>query len=283
MQNTIKITEGQWHFYEDGRPFRWRLFHGSDDPFKPLILFCHGYKGFMDWGGFPELMRQFAAAGFHVFQFNFSLNGTGMEAPSEFTDLDAFRRNTLSREVSELLMVSHLLSLKAIPEISFNGIIAGGHSRGAFIAGAAARFIPFLQGIFSLAGVVEMRERLLKHDHAKWKAEGVVHDVNSRTGQIMELGYGLWEDFEQDSRGYFHPDWFMPEHIPLLLVHGTEDAAVSLEEARALKQKRVNGRTFLHEIAGADHTFGMKHPQESAELPAHTQELLSTCLKFFGA
>jgi uncharacterized protein len=43
----------------------------------PVILFVHGFKGFKDWGAFPDACEEFARVGFAVVAFNLSLNGVG--------------------------------------------------------------------------------------------------------------------------------------------------------------------------------------------------------------
>ena len=38
----------------------------------PLVILCHGFKGFKDWGCFPYLMEKIAAEGNYAVSFNFS-------------------------------------------------------------------------------------------------------------------------------------------------------------------------------------------------------------------
>ena len=40
----------------------------------PVVLFVHGFKGFKDWGAFPDACDELARAGFAVVTFNLSLN-----------------------------------------------------------------------------------------------------------------------------------------------------------------------------------------------------------------
>ena len=42
---------------------------------KPVVIFCHGYKGFKDWGAWNMMAEAFAKAGFFFIKFNFSHNG----------------------------------------------------------------------------------------------------------------------------------------------------------------------------------------------------------------
>lgn len=270
MQNLQPALSGIRSFKGDGRSYVYRLFPGNGDATLPLLVFCHGFKGFIDWGGFPLVMQGISMAGFPVLQFNFSLNGTLPAEPDYFGDLDAFRRNTLSREVMELLELCDELRQGEFHGVSFKGLVLGGHSRGAYIVGAAASHVSGLRGLLTWAGVVKMRERLLRYDHDAWQRQGVIAELNTRTGQMMELGYSLWQDFERDEHGFFRESAFMPAEVPLLMVHGSADQAVEVEESRDLLRRRDPLHTFLFEVPGSDHTFGMKHPLSGGVLPEDT-------------
>ena len=57
---------------------------------KKVVIFCHGYKGFKDWGAWNLMAETFANAGFFFIKFNFSHNGGTVEQPIDFPDLEAF-------------------------------------------------------------------------------------------------------------------------------------------------------------------------------------------------
>ena len=44
-----------------------------------LVVFCHGFKGFKDWGAWHLVAEKFAQDGFIFLKFNFSHNGIGQE------------------------------------------------------------------------------------------------------------------------------------------------------------------------------------------------------------
>lgn len=60
----------------------------------PLVIFCHGFKGFKDWGCFPYMMDKLAAEDNFCVWFNFSYNGTGDKEneQSDFTRLNLCRK-----------------------------------------------------------------------------------------------------------------------------------------------------------------------------------------------
>ncbi|NBC26064.1 MAG: alpha/beta hydrolase, partial [Bacteroidetes bacterium] len=66
----------------------------------PIILFVHGFKGFKDWGAFPDACEDIARQGFCVISFNLSKNGVGKQM-LEFDELDLFRKQTLSSDLDD--------------------------------------------------------------------------------------------------------------------------------------------------------------------------------------
>ena len=74
------------------------------------MIFCHGYKGFKDWGAWNLVSEQFLNKGYAFCKFNFSLNGGTIEEPIDFPDLDAFGKNTYSQEVIDIgRVLDHVL------------------------------------------------------------------------------------------------------------------------------------------------------------------------------
>ena len=60
---------------------------------KNLVVFCHGFKGFKDWGPFNTMAKSFANENFFFLKFNFSHNGTSVDDPCNFIDLESFGNN----------------------------------------------------------------------------------------------------------------------------------------------------------------------------------------------
>src|SRR5579864_1916440 len=100
----------------------------------PVVVICHGFKGFMEWGFFPALAALLAQRGFVAVRFNFS--GTGMQPGDErVTDPGAFRDDTYSAELADLLRVLDATGDEVAPgRVDRARIGLFGHSRG----GAAA-------------------------------------------------------------------------------------------------------------------------------------------------
>src|SRR6187551_3619604 len=69
------------------------LFFEDDPGKKTIVIYSHGFNGFKDWGNFDMVAERFAAAGFIFVKFNFSHNGTSVQQPSAFENLQAFGQN----------------------------------------------------------------------------------------------------------------------------------------------------------------------------------------------
>ena len=84
----------------------------NSDKKLPLIIFVHGYKGYKDWGAWELMGEKFANAGFYFVKFNFSHNGTTIENPHDFADLEAFGENNYSKELDDLeIIINHFKTL----------------------------------------------------------------------------------------------------------------------------------------------------------------------------
>lgn len=226
----------------------------GDGPF-PTVVIAHGFKGFMGWGMFPWIADQLADAGFAAVRFDFS--GNGVDAAGDFTDLEGFKANTLSREQQDLRALFDAIAAGADP---FGGrcrpgrIGILGHSRGGGGVILYAAGDERVAAVATLAGVAHA-SRFPPEARATAEAQGYFEVLNARTGQQLPVGLEYFRDAEQ------HDVQAAAAGLaqPLLLVHGTDDEAVSVTDAHLLQQA-TGGRAQLLEIGGAGHTFGAVHP-----------------------
>ena len=247
----------------------------------PVIIFLHGFKGFKDWGHFPLIAEYLARSGFAVVRFNFSLNGTTPDHPTEFVDLDAFARNTFSQELTDVSTVIENLFWRAGQEVNCDPGRLGllGHSRGGGIALLAAHADKRVKAVATWGGVSEFESRVNPADVEEWIKNGVVFSHNSRTDQQMPMNILIREDYYANKKKLDIPFAVNHMNVPQLIVHGTKDEAVPIAEAE--KMKEWNLLAQLVEIENANHTFGGKHPWESKELPEETIKALQPTIAFF--
>ena len=164
---------------------------------ETAILVKHGFKGFKDWGFFPHLCDRLARAGHLVVSYNGSRNGIG-PGLLDFTDLDAFSRNTISHEVDDLhWMADRLLAGEWSGGRRPRAAGLLGHSRG----GASSVIVASERDdIASLAtwAAISTFHRWTPEQEAEWERNGVIHVQNARTGQDMPLLLDLRDDLKEN-------------------------------------------------------------------------------------
>jgi len=226
----------------------------------PLIIFCHGFKGFKDWGGFPYMMEQLAFNGFASVSFNFSHNGVSKENPHEFTKPELFSQNTFSQELDDLRIVLNYFYVHAEKyNIDKNSIGLIGHSRGGGIAVIKASEDEKIKALAVLASVSEF-DRYSDEQKRKWKEKGYYEVENTRTKQVMRLNYSLMEDMGRNKDRMNITNAISKIKFPLLIIHGKEDLAVKSESANELYKYSNKQNSELQIIENTGHTFGAVHP-----------------------
>ncbi len=251
---------------------------------KPIILFCHGYKGFKDWGAWNLMAEEFAKHGFCFIKYNFAYNGGTIEQPIDFPDLEAFGNNNYTKELDDLDSVLNWIeaNLSSNKNIDTTNITLLGHSRGGGIVTIKAEEDSRITTIISLAGVSDFESRFPKDEAFEtWKKEGVYYVVNGRTKQDMPHFYQFFEDFEQNKDRLNIKHSASNLKIPHLIIHGSNDTSVSIEEAKNLHNWNPNSELKI--IENADHVFNSKHPWENNELSEQLNTVVKSIIKFLNS
>lgn len=265
-----------------GRPIVTDLVYNQSETAKPVVLFCHGYKGFKDWGSWNIMANQFANAGFFFVKFNFSHNGGTLEDPIDFPDLDAFANNTYSKEIDDLQSVINWLTQanQYASDADVNNIYLLGHSRGGGIVTLTAAQDPRIKKVVSLAGVSDYRSRFLEgtSHFDQWKKDGVTYVENARTKQQLPHNFSFYQDFIANEKKLTIKTAAQAINIPHLIVHGDADTSVTLAEGQNIH--RWNPNSELYVIKDADHVFGAKHPWEQDVLSPHMEQVMEKVIEF---
>ncbi|KQC32152.1 alpha/beta hydrolase [Nonlabens sp. YIK11] len=244
----------------------------------PVVIFCHGLKGFKDWGAWDLMGSAFAKANFLFIKFNFSHNGGTPEQPIDFPDLEAFGNNNYSLELRDLQSVLDWLETSDLP-IDRNEINLIGHSRAGGITTISASKDDRIKRLVTLAGVADYEERFPKDDELeKWEQDGVYYVKNGRTHQDMPFNYQLYTDFKQNEKELHILDAASRLSIPHLIVHGTQDPTVNVNDAYRLRDRSRHAQLSL--IRGADHVFGASHPWEQDLMPKDLRQVVQCTINF---
>jgi len=240
----------------------------------PAVVIAHGFKGFQQWGMFPWIATRLAEAGFDPVPLDFS--GNGVDEHGEFTELEKFRRNTLTREQQDLAAALDAIAAGRNPHggrIRADRIGLLGHSRGGGGVILRAADDARVAAVATLAAIAHT-DRFPAEIVERARRDGFVGIRNARTGQMLPVGREYFEDAPR------HDILGAAARMtqPLLLVHGTADESVPVAEARLLAAA-AGPRATLLEIEGAGHTFGAVHP--FAGPTPHLEQAIDAVIAFF--
>lgn len=265
----------------NGKPINGDIKYQPTHQAKPIVIFCHGYKGFKDWGAWHLMAEAFAKAGFFFVKFNFSHNGVTAKNLTEFTDLEAFGKDNYSIQLEDLGRVIDFFE-QANPysaEIDFKKLYLIGHSRGGGITLLRAAEDSRVKKLITWAGVSDFGNRFPKRDKLhQWKEDGVYFITNARTKQQMPHYIQFYDDFIAHQERLHIKTAVAKLEVPYLIIHGTHDETVPVQEAEILFD---NGRTAkLKWIAKANHVFNTAHPWHKENLPLEAEILIKQSIAF---
>ena len=203
--------------------------HGGDDTTGPLVVLGHGVTGNKDRPFVVQLAESLAASGLPALRFSFSGNGNSG---------GAFVDSTISKEVDDLGSVLDAVGDRPICYV--------GHSMGGAVGVLRASADPRIQLLVSLAGMV----------HTKDFYDREFGDVTPGAGCMWdEPDCPLSQTYAEDMSA-IHSVVGVGGTItvPWLLVHGSEDDVVPIQDSRDIFAK-ANEPKKLVELPGADHVF----------------------------
>lgn len=270
IEKNIKLISNQ------GREFLADLYVPENGEQLPLVIFAHGYKGYKDWGAWNLMAEKFAKAGFMFASFNFSLNGTTVEEPSEFVDMEAFSENNYTQELEDLkVVIDHFSQLENADQTKISLI---GHSRGGGICVLKAAEDTRISSLITLASVETMNRFVTGEKLEEWEKSGVFNTYNSRTKQQMPHKIQFLNDYLHNKDRLNVEVSAKSLKIPVLIVHGKKDESVKVSAARDLHKWISHSKLELVENTG--HTFNTKEPWKDFKLPVPMNIVVNSAIKF---
>lgn len=265
------------------KPIVTDVFYEENHQPRKIVVFCHGYKGFKDWGAWNLMAEAFAKSGFFFVKFNFSHNGGSVEQPIDFPDLEAFGNNNYAKELDDLESVLDwiLSEEKFKKEININDISIIGHSRGGGIVLLKANEDARVKKVITLAGVSDYKSRFPKKENFKnWKEKGVFYVKNGRTHQKMPHFFQFYEDFVKNEHRLNIQKATHQLKIPHLIIHGDKDTSVKIKEAENLHA--WNKSSQLEIIENADHVFNVSHPWKKDAMSKELEKVTEITINFIN-
>lgn len=266
---------------ENKKPILYDVYYNEIAKPQPLVIFCHGYKGFKDWAAWHLVAEEFAAAGFCFVKFNFSHNGGTMKNPIDFPDLDAFAENNFSLELEDLdRILNEIQSGKEKFPKRISTISLIGHSRGGGIVMIKAEEDTRINKVVTWASVSDFKARFQENtdEFDLWKKRGVTYVQNSRTKQMLPHNFQFYTDFKENEDRFSIKRAVQNLKIPQLIVHGSEDQTVSAKEAKTIHSWNTQSELVI--IEEADHVFNAKHPWDENSLPQKLKSVVEKTIHF---
>jgi len=225
------MERGYW-IEQQGDNLAGTLHIPEDEERPPIVILCHGFTGHKNcYREFVDISRELCNEGFAVYRFDF--RGSG-ESAREFQE----QTHTTMLEDLETV-VSEFEENNQIGE----DIFLIGHSQGGFIAKLfVAENNDRVEGLISWMGRA--------YDIEDWWADRYCREMEKR-GFIYANGEKITEEYYQDSKKYSIEEAFEKIQIPTLLIYGTHDYTVPLDEGERANEKIENSE--LEIIEGLNH------------------------------
>ena len=265
----------------NNKPIVIDTFYSKEKSNQPIVLFCHGYKGFKDWGPWNIMAKKIAEAGFCFIKFNFSHNGGTIENPIDFPDLEAFGNNNYTKELDDVDAVLNWIETRFNnhENVDPSKIYLIGHSRGGGISILKTAEDSRIKKLITLASVCDFEKRTATiGDLNSWKTEGVKFVTNGRTKQQMPHYFQFYKDFKENKNRLDIKRASKKINVPQLIIHGDCDTSINILEAENLHL--WNPKSELKIIKGADHVFNTKHPWESETLSLESEAVTNIIVHF---
>ncbi len=211
-----------------------------------LIIACHGFTGSKEGSGRAvDMAEQLACCGLNTLLFDFS--GCG-DSEGRWEDI------SLSGQVADLGAVVAWCRREGFGDIILNGRSFGGTTALCYAAGDAQ-----ITGICTWAAVARLNDLFIKRVGHESVFEGNPQDLIALHGEegTVSIKKAFFHDLQK------HDPLNAANRLssrPLLLIHGSADLAVPLEDARLL-YNHAREPKLLSVIEGADHRFS-EHSEE---------------------
>jgi uncharacterized protein len=215
-----------------GERIDYTLHHGRPAA-REIVVIGHGVTGNKDRPFVVALAEGLAKAGIPALRFSFSGNGA---SGGKFT------QSTVSKEVEDLGCVFDALPDKTICYV--------GHSMGGAVGVLRAARDPRIKALISLAGMVHTQAFAAREFGMVKPGEGFMWD---------DPNCPLSQEYMDDMTRIGSVINEAPKiKVPWLLVHGSEDDVVPIQESREIFARAGEPKQLI-ELKGANHVFAGEH------------------------
>jgi pimeloyl-ACP methyl ester carboxylesterase len=263
------------------KPILTDVYFEKNNSKKPIVIFCHGYKGYKDWGAWNLAVPEFINNNLFFVKFNFSHNGGTQDNPIDFPDLDAFGENNFIIELDDLeTVIEWVINHPDFKnEIDTSNITLIGHSRGGGIVSIKAAENEKVTKVITWSAVSDFGARFPKGEMLKmWEKAGISYIENARTKQKMPHLYQFYQNFIDNEERLTIKNAVSKLKIPHLIVHGTNDVVVLPKEAENLH--KWNPKSELLIVEGMNHPLGCTQPWKNGKMPEDLENVVKKSIEF---
>jgi pimeloyl-ACP methyl ester carboxylesterase len=265
------------------KPIVTDVFFKENKTKKPIVIFCHGYKGYKDWGAWNLAAKTFAENNIVFVKFNFSHNGGTADNPIDFPDLKAFGENNFTIELNDLEdVINWVLHYQTLEnQIDKTNITLIGHSRGGGIVTIKAAENSRVSKLITWSAVSDFGSRFPTGEALEtWKKDGIAYILNGRTHQKMPHLFQFYQNFKDNEERLTIKKAVKKLNIPHLIIHGENDEVVLPKEAENLHL--WNPKSKLVFIKKMEHALGCTQPWNHQKMPIHLEEAVQKSIDFIN-
>ena len=241
-----------------------------DTKSKKIIIFCHGFKGFKDWGGFNYIANYFVTKSITFYKFNFSHNGTSLANPTEICDFEKFSQNNFTKELFDLNQLINYVEVNE--DLSNKELILIGHSRGGGISIIKSSEDSRIKRLITWCSPSDFFNKLDSDKIKLWKERKVIYVDNKRTNQKLPLDYQFYIDCIKNKNNYDILNCCNKINIPHLVQHAKNDETVDYSEALKIYKNSKKSKLIYYD---SNHVFGMTHPFKKSNCNKVLDKVLS--------
>lgn len=204
----------------------------------PIVILCHGFTSHKNNSKNPPLAKFLAENNIASLRFDFFGHG---ESDGDFAGI------TVTEGVDDIMQAINYLKEKGYRKTGLVGNSFGGQC--GLVAASKTKDFSALALISPASDYPEVEKaRRSKENFDEWREKGFTTHRKS-TGEEFRLNYSFWQDIQQ----YVVYDFANKIDTPTLIVHGTDDETVPVEQSR--KTCGLIPDCQLIEIDGADHKY----------------------------
>lgn len=221
---------------------------------NPIIVLCHGFATNKDVNTYIRLEKALNEKGIPTFRFDFLGHG---ESDGKFED------TTISEAMDDALQAISFVKKQGFSKVGLFGSSFGGMAALLAAAKTPGMFVLALKSpVSDHLGKIIADEGNLSIEH--WKNTSFILHESSVMGK-PRLNYSFYEDAERISV------FDVAEQIsaPTLIVHGSQDRVVPIDQSRKTASLIPNCR--LEVLEGADHKYSK---------PEHFERMLKLVSEF---